>query len=391
MAVSPRAGPSRSSGASWARTDACAVSEAYHSISIRCTPVASWVATPSGLPADAGRDQRDARLGGRGAQAHRALVRGAHAGAQPQPGQPAADRGERAPRRTWPPAGRPARPGASWSSGPARSPARPWTSTSCPPVRAAPGAPPDRPFPAARTGAPRPVRPRPGSRPRCAPPRASRRWACRAAWPGRAGPRSARASDISSSASSSLRDRIGSSRACRARSSSRPADEAAARSTRLAATARSPCASRAVSSPVTVSPTMIGTLTAPAVPVGRPAPAGRASPSAYRRSSTPSAERVAHRQPQAVQVGAGLGRPEHRGQALLGPGQGLLGAAADLPHDRLDQPGQLRAAPGPRPARCRPARRCRPRSPAAATRSAENAATAATSWIAAHRSAMSSR
>ena len=101
---------------------------------------------------------------------------------------------------------------------------------------------------------------------------------------------------------------------------------------------------RAVSSPATVSPTMIGTLTAPACPVGAPAPAGRASPSASRRSSTPvpSAKLTARRRPsRSAPVWPAA---EHGGQALLGPGQGPLGAATGLPHDRLDQPGQLRPA-----------------------------------------------
>ena len=76
------------------------------------------------------------------------------------------------------------------------------------------------------------------------------------------------------------------------------------------------------------------------LPGGSPAP-GAGLALGVQPELDADAERAAHRQAQAVQVGPGLVRLEHRGQALLGPGERPLGAAAGLSHDRLDQPGQL--------------------------------------------------
>src|SRR6185437_15376330 len=52
-------------------------------------------------------------------------------------------------------------------------------------------------------------------------------------------------------------------------------------------------------------------------------------------------QRLADRGAQFVEVGAVLLGAEHRIQPLLGPAERPLGAATDLPHDRVHELGQV--------------------------------------------------
>jgi hypothetical protein len=55
----------------------------------------------------------------------------------------------------------------------------------------------------------------------------------------------------------------------------------------------------------------------------------------------PGPQRVTDRFSQPVQAGPGGLGAEHRVEALLGPAKSTLGSTADLPGDRLYQPGQV--------------------------------------------------
>ena len=96
---------------------------------------------------------------------------------------------------------------------------------------------------------------------------------------------------------------------------------------------------------------MTGTLTSPAgLPCGPSAPAPLASPTTgipttgIRTTGVElddRAERAAGRAAQFVEAGPGCLGGEHRVQPFLRTPEGTVGTTADLPGDRLHQPGQL--------------------------------------------------
>ena len=135
-------------------------------------------------------------------------------------------------------------------------------------------------------------------------------------------------SDISSSASSSLRDRTGVWMARRVRSRCRAAAAAAACRTSPAATPISPPASGAAKCPDGASSTSTGTLT-PLLRSGR------------HDVLDLGAQRAPGRLAELLRARARPLGPPHRLEPLLRSAQGALGAAADLPVDRPDQRGEV--------------------------------------------------
>ena len=218
-------------------------------------------------------------------------------------------------------------------------------------------------------------------------------------------------SDISSSASSSLRDRAGTSRACRARSSRRPAAAAALCSTSRAATARSPCASGAANWPISVSPTSTGTVTSVSAVPGPGIVLLATSAEFPSGASTPFPSAVSARLPLLVARGRNsTGVPsarltESRSRSRLAPAISARSTASRpcwaRPSARSAPPLISRTSAWTSPARSAlagmetSAMSARPAMSIAVTVgshcSAANAATALTRFTVAQRSAMSSR